>query len=315
MQPDARVIDWLLQADPWVAYRTRTDLLGESLSNEQRQQYVAATLADPRVGRLVEDVKNWFPSLITRHNDAKIVHYKLRMLADFGLTREDGLEGVIDTVRQHQRDGLLAIRQALPFGAESGEEWHALPCDNPILTHTLLSMCGRDELLDRQIEHLKEQWSTPDGWFCHFPFVESQYKKEHKGCPMAGLMALEAFSLREDLKESQYAKNAFQAVADHYELGRSIYYFGRGRKFFTFKYPYVWYNALYMADVLSRFGFAKGHAMSRQLVEWIEDAGESGRYKPISVFMEYKDWEFSNKKEYSPWITLLCHRILKRFSS
>ena len=74
---------------------------------------------------------------------------------------------------------------------------------------------------------------------------------------MAGLMALQVFSLVPELKESNYARNAFETIDYHRRLGKSIYFFGRKRKFFTLKYPFIWYNALYITDVLSRFNFTK----------------------------------------------------------
>ena len=66
------------------------------------------------------------------------------------------------------------------------------------------------------------------------------YKKLQAGCPMAGLMALELFSLVQDLKKPEYARNAFEPIRFHREYGKSIYYFGRSKKFWTLKYPFIW---------------------------------------------------------------------------
>jgi len=86
----------------------------------------------------------------------------------------------------------------------------------------------------------------------------------------------------------------------HKQLGKSLYYFGRSKKFWTFKY------ALYLSDVLSRFLFIKKSPLLKDCVDWIVDAqDEYGRFKPTSIFMPYKGWDFGNKKEPSPWITFL----------
>ncbi|MBN1186799.1 MAG: hypothetical protein JXB49_31260 [Bacteroidales bacterium] len=131
---------------------------------------------------------------------------------------------------------------------------------------------------------------------------------------MAGLMTLELLSALPELKESEFAKNAFAPLKFHFEYGKSIYFFGRSKKFWTIKYPFVWYNALYMADVLSRFHFCKDDPLMKELINWIlSKQDEKGLFKPTSMFQAYKDWDFSNKKEASPWITFLCCRILKRF--
>ena len=131
---------------------------------------------------------------------------------------------------------------------------------------------------------------------------------------MAGLMALEVFSQIPELKESEYAKNAFEPIQFHKDYGKSIYYFGRSKKFWTLKYPFVWYNALYMAEVLTRFDFLKTNPIVKELIEWIEASAEKdGRYKPTSMFLSYKGWDFANKKEASPWITYLSYNVLNRY--
>lgn len=308
------IIDWLLDSNPWTNYMTRVDILGAKISLEDRTKYISDILSDEKTTQLIEEVRNYFPSISTRHTDAKLSHYKLRILSDFGIKESDGLSDIVANIKNKQDNDLIAIRQLLPLpGADISKEWNALPCDNPLLTYTLKKLGDNDALITKQINYLTEAWKTPTGWFCNLPFVKGQFEKEQIGCPMAGLLALEVFSLDEQLKESIYAQNAFKTIKHHYEMGKSIYYFGRGKRFFSFKYPYVWYNALYMADVLSRFDFTKNHEVFTQLINWIVNGrDDSMKYKPSSIYMEYKDWEFSNKKHYSPWITFLCYRILSR---
>jgi len=222
---------------------------------------------------------------------------------------------------QHLEDGFFAIRQVLPEKGKgfskpdlNANEWHALPCDSPFITYILLLLGLNNSMVEKSIEGIKERWETEQGWFCHFFFVESQFKKLQVGCPMAELMALEIFSQIPELRESDYALNAFAPIKFHREDGKSIYYFGRSKKSWTLKYPFVWYNALYLAEVLTRFEFLKDDELVRELIEWIENSqDENGRFKPNSMFMPYKGWNFANKKESSPWITFLCCRILKRW--
>lgn len=311
---DDRTLNWLLDSNPWTNYLVRTEIFDEKLSVTERNEQISKIMADTHISRAVDDLNHYFPNIAKSHTDAKLSHYKLRMLSDFGLKKQDGLEPIIDAVKERRDGNLFAIRQHLPLkDADISSEWNALPCDSPLLTYTLRKLGDRDSLLDTQTEILKEAWSSEKGWFCHLPFVNGQFKKEQMGCPMAGLAALEVFSLDETLKESVFAQNAFRTLVYHYELGRSIYYFGRGKRFFTFKFPFVWYNALYMADVLSRFEFAKKHEVMNQLAGWIESGRpDDGKYRATSVYQEYRDWDFGNKKDASPWITFLCCRILKR---
>jgi hypothetical protein len=192
--------------------------------------------------------------------------------------------------------------------------WHISPCNSPVITSAFLQLGIRNQQVEKAVEALWERWIDEKGWFCHFFFVESQFKKLQIGCPVAGLMALEVFSRIPTLKDSFQAKNAFQPIAFHKDYGKTLYYFGRSRKFWTFKYPFVWYNALYLADVVTRFDWLKEEPVVQELIDWIVQAQTvESRFKPTSMFQHYKGWDFANKKEPSPWITFLCCRILKQF--
>jgi hypothetical protein len=315
MKIDNNIIDWLLGSNAYVHYATRVNLLNENISKIETDRLISEMLKDTNIKNLFVETENYFPSIARRHTDSKLSHYKIRLLTDFGFTYKNGLKTQIDIIKQHHHDGKYAIRQTLPIkNYGQSIEWNALPCDNPLLLYIIKKSGAADKQTEIQIDSLKELWSSSKGWFCHLPFVESQFKKEQYGCPMAGLFTMELFSLDKELKESKYSKNAFDTLVYHYELGKSIYYFGRGKKFYTFKYPFVWYNALYLGEVLTKFSFARKHILVKDIVKWIESGQDNeGKYKPTSIFLEYKNWDFGNKKECSPWITYLCYKILKQY--
>jgi len=318
-------ITWLLESNPWTKYKTLVDLLDQPPSSKEAIAAKNELRRDPRIAALVSEASEWFPTALKRNNDPKLCYFKLRMLSDFGLGVEDkGIEEIARKATEHLEKDMFAVRSLLPKRTKRGEEpvkydpytdeWHASPCNSPIITYSLLRLGFNNAQVERAVAALREEWNTTQGWFCHFHFVESQFRKLAIGCPMAGLMALEVFSQIPDLKESAYSRNAYEPLKFHREYGKSVYYFGRSKKFWTFKYPFVWYNALYLADVLTRFEFLKNEDLVRELIEWIEDSqDEDGRFKPTSMFMAYKGWDFANKKEPSPWITFLCCRVLKRW--
>lgn len=318
-------LPWLLGSNPWTKYKTLTDLMDVPLSSIEAKESKKELCNDPQIKDLIAESLDWIPEAPTRNNDPKISYYKLRMLADFGLSMKDkGIKEITDKATEHIEDDMFAIRGALPERPKRGEKfvkpdpyadvWHVLPCNSPIITYSLLCLGLNNSQVKKAVGKLKEKWDTKQGWFCHLFFVSSQFKKLQVGCPMAGLMALEVFSQVPGLKESKYAENAYEPLKFHREYGKTIYYFGRSRKFWTLKYPFVWYNALYLAEVLTRFDFLKKEELVKELIEWIENSQDkNGRFKPTSVFMPYKGWDFGNKKEPSPWITFLCYRILKRW--
>ncbi len=319
---NADPLPWLLSAGSWTRYRCRLDLMDQSADEPEMKNIYAEMTGDPRTKELSALASQWFPECVTGHNVPRLSHYLLNTLVEFGIHAHDPLlVPVIDKVFQHFENGNFAIRQTLPkkgkgFGKPdpSADEWHAMPCDSPLITYSLARAGMRHALVSQNVQNLKQHWRTNQGWFCHFFFVEGQYKKLNIGCPMAGLLALQVFSLFPDLDGSVYAQNAYAPVRYHRDSGKSLYYFGRSKKFRTFKYPFVWYNALYLADVLTRFTFLKNDPLVVELVQWIEKAQDAdGRFKPTSMFRFYKDWDFADKKQPSPWITLLCCRILRQY--
>ncbi|MCP4353811.1 MAG: hypothetical protein GY795_50840 [Desulfobacterales bacterium] len=315
-------VPWLLESNPYTKYRTIIDLLELPTDSEIAIQAKHDLVNDIKIKEYIKEVKLWFPTSATRHNDPKLSHYKLRVLTDFGFTKDDnGIDEIITIVCGHVENGLFTLRQELPEKGKGfqkpnpdAEEWHALPCDSPLITYSMLRLDNLSNLVIYSADIIKEKWSDSKGWFCDFFFVNSMYKKLQMGCLMAGLMALEVFSQIPELKESVYSINAYEPIRFHREYGKTMYYFGRSKKFWALKYPFIWYNALYLAEVLSRFDFLKGDELLKEIIDWIESQqDEKGRFKPTSMFVPYKGWDFADKKEPSPWMTYLCCNILKRY--
>jgi hypothetical protein len=318
-------IDWLLESNPWTKYKTYTDLLGYKESDEKAADAKKELLNDKNIISLSNETKDWLTFSATRNSDPKITYFKLKMLAEFGLKHTDlELQKTVDKATEHVMENMFGVRGQTPERPKKGKNyekpdlsadvWHISPCNSPLITTALLELSVKNNLVDNSIEELKSRWTNKKGWFCHFFFVNSQFKKLHIGCPIAGLQALEIFSKIPALKESNHSKYAFEPIKFHKEYGKTLYYFGRSKKFWTLKYPFVWYNALYLAEVLTRFDFLKNEPVVKELIDWIiSSQDKEGKFKPTSVFLNYKGWDFSNKKEPSPWITFLCCRILKQY--
>ncbi|MBN1186798.1 MAG: hypothetical protein JXB49_31255 [Bacteroidales bacterium] len=157
---------WLLDSNPWTRYKTITELLDRSENACAAVQTKKEMLEDPYIQQLIKETSNWCPSAIGRHNDAQLSHYKLRMLADFGINAYDaGLTEILNKATAHQDDNLYAIRQQLPEKSftkinPEADEWHALPCDSPLIAYTLKIMDWQDPLLNESIEILINKWNN-----------------------------------------------------------------------------------------------------------------------------------------------------------
>jgi len=97
-----------------------------------------------------------------------------------------------------------------------------------------------------------------------------------------------------------------------HQTERKIYMFGIGTDFRRLKYPFVWYDILHVADVLSRFPFVRADLRFREMLEAIAAQADDGRYSADSMYRAWKGWSFADKKSPSPWLTFLVLRVQQR---
>jgi hypothetical protein len=66
-------------------------------------------------------------------------------------------------------------------------------------------------------------------------------------------------------------------------------------------------------DVLSQFSWLRDDHRLKEMVRLIKDKeDENGRFKPESIWMAWRGWDFGQKKEPSRWVTLIAHRAFQR---
>ena len=212
-------VDWLLSSNPWTKYRTLIDLLEISRESDEAIQAKKVLINNPLVEQLICDAGKWFLIPPKRHDDSKMSHYQLKMLADFGFLESDpGIGAISEMAMLHVENDTFAIKQAIP---EKGtnvkidkqfEEWHSLPCDAPIISSTLYRLGNRSDTLMKSIDTIMDKWKSDTGWFCNLFFVKSQYNKHNVGCMMAGIEALELFSLFQNTIEEKLLKKCLQTI-------------------------------------------------------------------------------------------------------
>jgi hypothetical protein len=115
--------------------------------------------------------------------------------------------------------------------------------------------------------------------------------------------------------DSEIAQTGAEMLLWHWEnqKERKLYLFAMGTDFRKLKYPFVWYDILHVADVLSRFPFVRSDPRLQEMVATITDqTDDEGRYAANSMYLAWKGWSFANKKNPSPWLTFLVYRIQHR---
>jgi len=326
---------WLLNSNqPWTRYRTLKDLLAASDADPQLLAAKQELLQHPKVRQLIAAANTWGEAPLKRHNDAAHPIYKFSTLADFGLKAGDDpqLDSAIKGVLSHQSaEGIFQSLVNIPkaFGGTNEDLWTWIICDTPTLLYALLSFgLGADPRVQRALGHLVSLVDE-NGWRCVCDPALGKFRgpgRKDDPCPIANVYALKALSLADqaDIRGqaavdqetiSTAIRNSIEMLLHHWghQGERKIYMFGIGTDFRKLKYPFVWYNILHVADVLSRFPQVHNDPRFLDMVSTItRQADGDGRYTANSMYMAWKGWSFANKKEPSPWITFLVLRIQQR---
>jgi len=314
---------WLLESEePWTRYRTRLDLLEQDNNDLEVIRDREEMLSHQEYKKLIRAGESWPGYPLKRHNDAKHPLQALTVLADFGANQKDpGINRIIKRILSRQSDeGAFETQIQLykAFGGLEGEYWTWMGCDAPVLLYAL-SAFGLES--DPRILAAKEHILSlinDYGWGCSAAPILGNFKgpgKRDDPCPIANLQAIKALSLDPELIADDSVMKGVEMLLHHWEIQgeKKFYLFGIGTDFKKLKYPLIWYDLLHVTDVLSRFPAVSGDKRFLDMVSMItRQADESGFFTASSMYMAWKGWSFSNKKQPSPWLTFLVNRILKR---
>ena len=311
-------IDWLLEGDAFIEYRTRVDLLQQSAGDAGVRSARTAMLADPRVMGLLQDLLAWPGGALASHKSAGLPMHKLTFLADLGLSAGDErVDEIVGMILRHQaQEGPFQVLMnvATHYGGSGQDTWAWALCDAPLIVYALAKMGLPEHPAVRSaIGHLNEL-ARDNGWPCAVSGELGSFRgpgRKDDPCPYATLAMLKALAQFDDLRDGPTARHGATALLDLWEQSRSRhpYMFFMGTDFRKLKAPLVWYDLLHVVDVLSRFPWlAHDDRLSEMRDAIMRKADDAGRFTPESVWAPWKGWEFGQKREPSRWITLLVWR-------
>ncbi len=317
-------VAWLLASDePWTRYRSLVDLAGRAPDDGEVRSARQEMLSHEAVAGLLDTGWPGYP--LKRHNDAAHPLYAISTLADFGLASADpGVDGIAEEVLSHF-DGagfetLLWLPRFLTKEKEDSEAWTWMLCDSPTLLYSLIAFgYSGDHRVQAAVAALEARVED-NGWRCGA--AESLPKFSGPGrkgdtWPIATTYSLKVMSLLPEHHSSPGVAKGVEALLSHWEHQRDykLKMFGIGTDFRKLKYPFVWYDILHVTDVLSRFAVARQDPRLAEMVEEItRQADDDGRYRPGSMYRAWKDWSFADKKNASPWLTMLVLRVQRRMN-
>ena len=95
----------LLEGEPWVEYRTRIDLLGQSENEPEVRHAREAMVNHLKIQTLLQELKNWPGTVLNSHKSASQPFHKLSFTADLGLKRSDPyVNYIIEKIYAHKSE-------------------------------------------------------------------------------------------------------------------------------------------------------------------------------------------------------------------
>ncbi len=293
---------------------------GSAAAAEVRQEVVR----HPAVRDLIERAGDWPGYPLKRHNDAAHPLYAIATLADFGLRRGDsGIDELAERIMARFDGEAFETLLWLPrflTKEDDAERWAWMLCDAPTLLYALAAF-GYETHPDvtTAVDALVARVDD-NAWRCgaatSLPTFSGPGRKADT-CPIATTYALKVLSLFPDRHDSEAAVAGIEALLTHWEHQKDykLKMFGIGTDFRKLKYPYVWYDILHVTDVLTRFRHGRQDPRLAEMVgELVDQADDDGRYRAGSMYRAWSDWSFADKKNLSPWLTLLVLRVQRRMT-
>ena len=315
-------IDWLLEGEPWIEYRTRRDWLGQPEEDPQVRSAREVMLENTRVRSLLAELSVWPGTVISSHKSAGQPFHKLTFIADLGLKSGDpGMDEIIGRILEHQSsEGPFQLSTNIPvhFGGTGQDQSAWALCDAPLIVYALAKFGLETDPKVQAATHHLVGLIRDNGWPCAVSKELGKFRgpgRKDDPCPFASLAMLKALSVMEEWRDSPECHTGTNALLELWSESTTQhpYMFFMGTDFRKLKVPFVWYDLLHVLDVLTRFPWLRDDARLRDMLEVLtRKADEQEHFTLESVWTAWKDWEFGQKKEPSRWLTLLAWRILRR---
>jgi hypothetical protein len=318
-------IDWLLEGEPWVEYRTRLDLLGEDVGDPRVRSAGQLMLMDPKIQNLLAELSGWPGKVISSHKSAGQPFHKLTFIADLGLTTHDpGIDMIISRILEHQSaEGPFQLSNNIPvhYGGTGQDTWAWALCDAPLSVYALAKFGLQDDPAVKSATHYLAGLIRDNGWPCAVSKELGKFRgpgRKEDPCPFANLAMLKALSAMEAWRNSPACHTGAETLLTLWSESKTQhpYIFYMGNDFRKLKVPFVWYDLIHVLEVLSGFEWLRDDARLLDMLRILQSkADEQGHFTLESVWTAWKDWEFGQKKEPSRWLTLMAWRILGRFEA
>ncbi len=317
-------IDWLLEGEPWVEYRTRRDLLEEAEEDQQVKIARAGMLAEGKIQTLVAELADWPGKVVASHKSAGQPFHKLAFIADLGLNLHDpGIVSLAASIMEHRSEEgpfQLPMKIGTHYGGTGEKNWGWALCDAPTLVYALIKFGLQDDPNVKAAIAYLHGLVRGNGWPCAVSKELGTWRgpgRKDDPCPYATLIMLKTLAQVDSLRDSEACRIGAEALLTLWveSMTQHPYIFYMGTDFRKIKMPFLWYDLMHVLDVLSQFPWLQEDPRLREMAAVLQQKMDpQGCFTPESVWMAWKGWEFGQKKIPSRWLTLAAWCILKRLN-
>jgi len=322
---DDNIINWILNSEPWVEYGVRVELLAQNQNDPEVLAARNQMLNWPPLNGIIDELKNWPGTVLSSHKSAKQPFHKLSFIAELGFNTEDaGIETITEKMVKHiSEEGIIKLPMNISksYGGTGTDTWAWALCDAPINLYAAAKLGLKDDSLIKSGVSYLAGLVRENGWPCAVSEELGSFRgpgRKDNPCPYATLVMLKLLSLYENYHDSKQTRAGIDCLCTLWteSMKSHPYIFYMGNDFRKLKAPLIWYDIVHVLDVLSRFKYAKEKPQVRQMLDVITAKKDSeGTFTPESVWLDWKGWDFGQKKEPSKYLTFLIYRILKRIES
>ena len=320
-----RTIEWLLEGDPWVVYKTRIDLLHQNENDSEVIKAQTDMINHPKIQSLLIELKNWPAGDLNSHKSASQPFHKLSFIADIGLTKNDpGINEIIEKVYEHKsEEGPFQLSMNIPehFGGTGKDQWAWALCDAPVVIYSLIKFGLKDDLQVKKTVKYIANVLRENGWPCAVSKELGKFRgpgRKNDPCPYATLVSLKMFLELDEWKNSKEVAIGAETLISLWENSKNNhpYMFYMGTDFRKIKTPFIWYDILHVLEVLTKVESIRKDKRFKDMVNLLKQKRDpEGKYTAESEWKAWKDWDFGQKKQPSRWITFLAMRMLNRMQA
>jgi hypothetical protein len=322
MQTLPSVEQWLLEGPAWVQYQVYSDFSDRPVDPAILDSTRLAMLQDPGVQSILSELSAGPAPALTSHKAAGHPLHKMVFLADLGLTISDpGIEPLATQIlASASPQGPFCLNMNIPknFGGSGEDQLAWMLCDAPLSLYILVKFGLSAHPAVQKAAAYLAGLVRDNGWPCSASPELGRFRgpgRKEDSCPYANMVMLKAFAHLSGYSNTPAVRTGVEAALSLW-AGRASsrpYLFKMGTDFCKLKAPLVWYDILHVLDILTRFPWALADPRLQEMLHILSQKIDSdGRFTPESVWLAWKDWEFSQKKAPSRWLTLLSWRVLRR---